>query len=262
MSMGAPRIVALVLQLGVAAMAMGCATGQKQVQGAHFTLTHPEFWQVKSVGKKDGEATVVLIGQFGVAVIDDGTGAMDQKEANYDSVTADVEARVYGWTEPAETTGVAEPAEAVAQLLAGDEALKLGTHLKVAEQPFECNKLKKKYKVFGVQQSVLDLVRRPGWRAIVAGGRSGDTLVGVVARVEFEQDGGRYCHNLSNLQVQLQNLLDGVAVAGPAPGGAAKPGAEKPGGQEPAAGEATSKEGKTAAGTPPADAPPAPGGTP
>jgi hypothetical protein len=35
-----------------------------------------------------------------------------------------------------------------------------------------------------------------------------------VARVPFEQDIGRYCHNLSNMQVQLQNLLDGVVVGG------------------------------------------------
>ena len=38
------------------------------------------------------------------------------------------------------------------------------------------------------------------------------SLLGVVARVEYEQDVARYCHNLSNMRVQLQNLLDGLVV--------------------------------------------------
>ena len=33
--------------------------------------------------------------------------------------------------------------------------------------------------------------------------------MGAVARVEYEPDMQRNCHNLSNMRVQLQNLLDG-----------------------------------------------------
>ena len=59
----------------------------------------------------------------------------------------------------------------------------------------------------------VDLVRRPGWRTIVTGARQQGTLIGFVARFEWEgADMNRNCHNLRNMQVQLQNLLDGVVV--------------------------------------------------
>ena len=73
---------------------------------------------------------------------------------------------------------------------------------------------KKKYTVLGKQQKPLDLVSRPGWRTILVGGTKRGLLLGVVARVRYEQDIGRYCHNLSNMQVQLQNLLDGLVAVG------------------------------------------------
>src|SRR5262245_50149258 len=75
----------------------GCAAGSTQVQTQRYTLNHPDFWKVKKTAAKDGEATVVVIPQFGDAVIDEGAGAQAPREANYESVTADVEARIYAW---------------------------------------------------------------------------------------------------------------------------------------------------------------------
>ena len=72
--------------------------------------------------------------------------------------------------------------------------------------------LKKKYTIVGNKEEPLDLVSRPGWRTILLGGKKEGVLLGVVARVPYEQDVGRYCHNLSNMQVQLQNLLDGLVL--------------------------------------------------
>jgi hypothetical protein len=215
---GSTPLRALAGALFVAA-AMGCSTPTKQLKTPHYVLNHPDYWQIKQVAQKEGDATIVMIGQFGTAVIDDGSGAIEQKEANYEAVQEDIEARLYGWKEGAETKEIKEPAEAVAQRLAGDKDLQLERHRVIADQPFECDLFKKKYKIFGAQQAVVDLVSRPGWRTIVAGARSDGALVGVVARVEFQQDGMRYCHNLSNLQTQLQNLLDGL-VAVPGGGGA------------------------------------------
>ena len=43
---------------------------------AHYTLAHPDYWEVKSVGVKDGEPTTVIIKNYGSAIIDEGSGAM------------------------------------------------------------------------------------------------------------------------------------------------------------------------------------------
>src|SRR5262245_37028538 len=112
--------VFLVAALGFGAF--GCATGNKQVQPTNYTLEHPDFWNVKSVAQKDGDPTVVNIGQFGSAIIDEGSGAMANREQNYESVQAEVEVRIYGWSEP---TGVEDPTRAVRALLAQDPELKL-----------------------------------------------------------------------------------------------------------------------------------------
>ena len=78
----------------------------------------------------------------------------------------------------------------------------------------------------------MDLIKRPGWRTIVVGLKGQGSLVGVVARVEYEQDIRRYCHNLKNLQVQLQNLLNGFKLL---PQGGAGPPAGPPDPAGPAA---------------------------
>jgi hypothetical protein len=209
---------ALWLALGLGAV--GCAGSQKQVRTPRYTLNHPDFWQVKSVGERDGEPTTVVIGSYGGAVIDDGSGAIDAKEENYEAVQADVEVKLFAWAEP---EGVKDPTQAVHQLLFRDPDLSLPKHAFVADQPPECGLFKKKYKILDAKQEPVDLVSRPGWRTIVLGGKASGVLVGVVARVEYEQDMGRFCHNLSNMQVQLQNLLDGLSVVPVVAAGAGPP---------------------------------------
>ena len=208
-------LVGTVALLGFASI--GCVAAQKQVKTPHFTLAHPDYWEVKNVGMKDGESTTVIIKNFGSAVIDEGSGAMENRQQNYEAVQADVETRVYAWPEP---PGVQDATAAAAQMLQGEATLELTRHMRVAEQPPECGLLKKKYTILGAQEEPLDLVSRPGWRTILLGGRKQGVLLGVVARVPYEQDVGRFCHNLSNMQVQLQNLLDGLLLVGngaPAP---------------------------------------------
>jgi hypothetical protein len=200
----------LVLLLGLGSLgSIGCVATQKQVKTPHFTLSHPDYWEVKSVGMKEGEPTTVIIKNFGSAIIDDGSGAIDDRQQNYESVQADVEVRLYAWPEP---PGADNPTAAAARLLQGEAVLELRRHLMVAEQPPECGLLKKKYVIAGAKEEPFDLVSRPGWRTILLGGKKQGVLLGVVARVPYEQDIGRFCHNLSNMQVQLQNLLDGLAV--------------------------------------------------
>jgi hypothetical protein len=200
---------------------VGCVAANKTVRTPHFSLSHPDYWEVKSVGAKDGEPTTVVIKSFGSAIIDEGSGAIEDRQQNYEAVQADVEVRVYAWPEPA---GAANPSQAVAELLAGDSTLELTRHLQVPEQPPECGVLKKKYTVAGNKEEPFDIVSRPGWRTILVGGKKQGVLLGVVARVPFEQDIGRYCHNLSNMQVQLQNLLDGMVVTGGGGGTTGPPG--------------------------------------
>jgi hypothetical protein len=203
----------LLLALGLGTV--GCVGAQKQVKTSHYTLSHPDYWEVKSVGLKEGEPTTVIIKNYGSAIIDEGSGAMEQRQQNYESVQADVEVRVYAWPEP---EGAGSAAEAVAQKLQGDTTLELSQHLGMPEQPPECNMLKKKYTIVGLKEEPFDIVKRPGWRTILLGAKKQGVLLGVVARVPYEQDIGRYCHNLSNMQVQLQNLLDGLVLSGGATG--------------------------------------------
>jgi hypothetical protein len=190
---------------------IGCVTAQKQVKTPRYTLAHPDYWEIKSVGMKDGDPTTVIIKNYGSAIIDEGSGAMEQRQANYEAVQADVEVRVYAWPEPA---GAGNASDDAAQMLQSDPALELAKHLRVPEQPPECNVLKKKYTIVGEQVEPYDVVSRPGWRTILLGGKKQGVLLGVVARVPYEQDIGRYCHNLSNMQVMLQNLLDGLVLVG------------------------------------------------
>jgi hypothetical protein len=212
----------LVVLVCVQALATGCAVGNKQVKTSRYTLTVPDFWEVKGEGMKDGAPTTVIIGRYGSAIIDQGSGSSEA--LNYEAVQADVQVRIYAWPE---LQNISDPTVAVGQLLAGDSELKLTRHVRLPDQPPECGLLKKKYEILRTPTEPLDMVSRPGWRTIVIGAIGEGSLLGVVARVEFEQDVARYCHNLSNLRVQLQNLLDGlVAVpqpAAPSPQPAAAP---------------------------------------
>jgi hypothetical protein len=228
------RNLAALLAIGLGLGAVGCTTGQKHVRTPRYLLSYPDFWDLKAEGQQDGQPTKLVIAQYGSAIIDQGSGTMAPKEQNYDAVQADVDARIYAWPAP---EGNFEPTKAAHRLLFKEADLKLANHAVIAEQPVECGKLKKKYKILGVDQEPLDLVSRPGWRTIVVGGKGNGSLVGVVARVEFEQDVGRFCHNLDNMQVQLQNLLDGLTTdGGAAPASTA--------GSAPPVGAATTPTGK------------------
>jgi hypothetical protein len=208
----------------LAALAAGCATGSQTIATEHYTLTHPEYWRVKKTAVKDGEPTLVVIPQYGAAVIDEGTGSMAAKEQNYDAVTADVEVRLYTWPDP-DPSG--NPTEEVSRLLNRDPELELSRHMMLSDNPPECGVYPKKYVIFGMQQTPFDLISRPGWRTILVGAKSGNVLVGAVARVEYEQDQARRCHNLANMRVQLQNLLDGLQPAGKPAAAAAPPASPK-----------------------------------
>jgi len=196
--------------------AVGCAPANQTLLTSHYTLNHPDFWKVKKTASQDGEPTIVIIPQYGSAVIDEGTGTMASKGQNYDAVTADVEVRLYTFPDPAPA---ADPTQAVAPLIGkADPELALQQSFVIPDNPPECDVYPKKYTVYGQVQTPIDLVKRPGYRTIVVGGRSGGYLTGVVSRFEYEPDMQRNCHNLSNMRVQLQNLLDVlVASQGPPP---------------------------------------------
>jgi hypothetical protein len=203
-----PSIFLLAVALG----ALGCATAQKQVRTPYYTLSHPDFWKVKSVAQKPAEATIVNIGQYGSSIVNEGSGATES--AVYESSQAEVEVRIYAWPEPAGSPDTADPTERVSQLLFKEPALELEKHSLIPQQQSECGReFQRKYKVLGAQQAPYDLVARPGWRTILLGGKAPGLLVGVLSRVPYEQDGGLYCHNLSNMRTQLENVLTGLSPA-------------------------------------------------
>jgi hypothetical protein len=103
----------------------------------------------------------------------------------------------------------------------------------LSDNPPECGVYGKKYIIFGAQQTPFDLISRPGWRTILVGGKTGGVLLGAVARVDYEPDPARECHNLANMRVQLQNLLDGVQPAAAAGKPAAPPGPSPTAGASP-----------------------------
>jgi hypothetical protein len=231
------RLLGLAGLLVLAAGSVGCLPQTKQLKTDRFTLSHPDHWKVNKTAARDGEPTVVVISQYGAAVIDEGVGSMAARGQNYDAVTADVEVRLYTAPDPG-TNG--DPTQEVAMTIASDPEVQLQKHLVIPDNPPECGVYPKKYMVFGAQQTPVDLVKRPGWRTIVVGGRSNGYLLGAVARVEYQPDMQRNCHNLSNMRVQLQNLLDGLqpasaaggkpaaAASGAPPATPGEPGAAKP----------------------------------
>jgi hypothetical protein len=234
------RLLGLAALMVLGGGAIGCVPQAVQLKTERFTLNHPDHWKVEKTAAKDGDPTVVIIPQYGAAVIDEGAGSMGPKSQNYDAVTADVEVRLYTAPDPG-TNG--DPTQEVAATIGEDPAVQLKQHFVIPDNPPECGVYPKKYMVFGAQQTPVDLVKRPGWRAIVVGGRANGFLLGVVARFEYQPDMQRNCHNLSNMRVQLQNLLDALS-ANPAPSpkpAEAKPVEAKPAEAKPASGEAAAK---------------------
>jgi hypothetical protein len=206
----------------LSAGAVGCVPQNQQLQTNRFTLSHPDHWKVNKKAANDGEPTVIVIPPYGAAVIDDGAGSMAMKSQNYDAVTADIEVRLYTAPDPGSN---GDPTQEVALMIASDQDTALKQHLIIPDNPPECGVYPKKYMVFGVQQTPVDLVKRPGWRTIIVGGRADGFLIGVLARVDYTPDQQRNCHNLSNMRVQLQNLLDELKPAA----AAAKPATAPPG---------------------------------
>jgi hypothetical protein len=201
----------VVLAAALALGAVACGSTQT-IQTPRFTLTVPDHWEVKSRGDGEGKPTTLVIKRFSSAVIDAGPAA-DPSATSYETVQAPVEVRLYAWPDD----GLPAPAETdVFERLARDQELLLRQHFAVLEtSPPECNRYPRKYQVGDLQMTPVDLLKRPGWRTIVTGGRKSGTLLGVVARVEFEPaDMDRNCFNLRNMQVELQNLLDGLVVLG------------------------------------------------
>jgi hypothetical protein len=216
--------VTLFLAIGGAA---GCATEQKQLKTPYYTISHPDFWQVKSVGQKPAEATVVRIGTYGSTTINEGSGATEG--AMYESSQAEVEVRVFAWPEPVQPEE-GTPSERVSKLLFNDPDLQLAKHGLIPQQQSECGQeFQRKYTVLGAEQAPLDLLAQPGFRTILLGGKAPGLLIGVVSRVPYEQDSGLYCHNLSNMRTQLGIFLTGLTAAAPpaaapaAPAAAAEP---------------------------------------
>lgn len=173
-----------------------------------YALAMPDFWEVKQTAQGFDEPTKVVIGQYGDAVINDGSGTVGA----YDSVTADVHVWVYVWKADATNQDALE--RTFARLLQVPE-LALTEHQQIPEQPMECGTFPKAARLGGKTLPTLDLVKRPGWRTMVLGGAFDVGLVGVLARVDYEQDVGRYCHNLRNMRTQVQNLLDGLQLGTP-----------------------------------------------
>ncbi len=190
----------------VAMGASACSVTQPIVT-PRYRIQAIDFWEVKKVGLKDGDASHIAIGQYSGAVIDDGSGATSG--AAYDTRTAEVDMRVFAWPD-------ADPeipaVEVALRLLQNEADLRLPEHLVVATTPFECGRLQRKYRHLGQTLSSEDRIKRPGWRTIVVGVRGQGSILAVVGRVEFQQDLRRYCHNLNNLQVQTQNILDGLEL--------------------------------------------------
>jgi hypothetical protein len=233
-------LLALVSALGSA----GCATEQKSVKTPFYTLNHPDFWKVKSVAQKDGEPTVLSIGRYSTTVIGDGAGATP--DAQYENSMADVDVYIFAWPGKAGEN----PTRQVTELLWEDPTLKIKSYGRIPADRGECGReFATKYPVFKTPQDTLDLAAQPGNRLILIGGRQEALLVGVVAKVPYEQDAGLYCHNLSNMRVQLQHVLEAL-VPVPGAGNAPAPAATPP--PAPAA-----PPGETPPASPPPEAPPA-----
>lgn len=210
---------ALLLAASLSFWGAGCA-GQKQVVTPSYVLEVPGFWEVEQASTGADVPTKVRIGQFGDAVIDQGAGAQTPVARNYEARTADVHVWIYTW--PAGPSRGA-PREQVFEKLAPLPLFALTEHLVLPEQPLECDRYPRSYRLAGQTLEPFDRVKRPGFRTVLLGGQFHDLLLGVVARVEFEPDMARYCHNLRNLQVQLQNLLDSMSLGAPRPAPATGP---------------------------------------
>jgi hypothetical protein len=212
--MHAPRnVVALQLALFAVGLsgAFGCATEQKVLKAPHYALAYPEYWKVQAVAQKDGEPTKLVIGKYSETIISDGESAT--ADSIYERSQAEVEARIYTWPADAEA---GDATKKVADRLSNDADLQLPKQGLIRSPGEECGgKFKRKFTVLQKEEETMDLASQPGHRLILVGSQKAGLLLGVVTRVPFEQDVGLYCHNLSNMRLQLQNVLDGMTLEPP-----------------------------------------------
>lgn len=216
---------ALLLVVAGTALTTGCATENKITKGPHFTLNHPDYWKVKSVATKDGEPTTLSIGRYSETVMSEGTGSTASSQ--FEASQADVEVRIFTW--PGVDDG-GNPSMKVAQLLTPIADLELPQHMRVPADKECSSDFTRKYTLAGETREPLDLLKRPGFRTIIVGGKTQGLLVGVLARVPYEQDPNLYCHNLGNMRTQLGLLLEALTItpdAAPAAAPAA-PAGDKP----------------------------------
>jgi hypothetical protein len=221
--MKSSRFLELVPPLLLATMAMaavGCATENKLLQTPRYNLSYPEFWKVESAAQKDGDATHVVIGKYSDTNMNSGEGA--QGNSIFETSQADVDVHIYAWPAVSGEDAKNIPMK-VRSMLLGDSTLSLDKQGRMPDDRDECGRqFKPKFNFLGGQVDTLDMASRPGRRFILVGGQSGGTLMGVVTSVPYEQDGGLYCHNLNNMRIQLQYVLDGLTVK-PAPAGPPAP---------------------------------------
>jgi hypothetical protein len=244
--------------LATALVSTGCATEQKMLKTSRYTLSYPDYWKIGSVAQKDGEPTHVTIGKYSETVMtqpgDATNPAANSATAAYESSQAEVDVRIYSWPAPADSGDATQQA---AQLMFKDPELQMDKLGRLPDQRGECGSdFKRKYTFLGGEHETLDLANRPGHRLIVVGAQGQGTLLGVAARVPFEQDVGLYCFNLGYMRTQLQLFLDGLQVAGSPPASPPPAGSPSPA-PPPAAPPPT--------GSPPPAPPPAgsaPGGSP
>jgi hypothetical protein len=207
---------------------VGCAAENTITKGPNFSLNHPAFWKVKQVATKSGDATKIGIGRFSETVVNDGAGS--DPSSVFESSQAEVDARIFTW-QAIDDHG--DPTKKVSELLYPTADLEMNKQGRVPTDKGECGaQFVKKYVWQGQTLEPLDLLSRPGFRTIVVGAKSNGVLLGVLTKVPYEQDGGLFCHNLKNMQTQLQLLFEGLTVT---PGDAAAPAA-------PAAGAAAAAE--------------------
>ena len=203
------NIGALACLLLVAGSA-GCATSRNVVRTPHYTLAHPPHWKVKTVATKLGEQTTLSIGRPAVMAMSQGSAGGGAAGGPL----ADVDVRIVAW--PDLDAGTVDPSEKVGQLLRSNTELQLAKHERLAPAAQECGRpLAATFTVFGRAQAPLELRQQPGWRTVVIGGRTEGVLVGVVARVPFEQEGERFCRDRDNLRAQLQSVLAGLEFSYP-----------------------------------------------
>lgn len=210
----AKRAARLGLLAAALAGGIGCA-GTQAVRTPWYSLEVAPNWTVKATAQQPGQATLIVVEEYGDTAMGEGAGA--GASAGYlEGRKADVEVRIYAWQDGATVEDAAAEALRLARADADGGLAGAG---RIGDNPPECGWFPRKYTLLGAERAAIDLASRPGHRFVVVGAASGSSLIGAVGRVESEQDPQRYCVNLKHLQTQLQHVLEALRPgtgAGPA----------------------------------------------